>query len=103
MTEQPEQDAPQHLVPISRDEFVRFLDSHGVDRTCPCCKRQRWDVFTEDAVEGVAMSRLGGDGLVYPDSVLHAIVLVCENCGYLWMVARKRVAIWLENNPKAEA
>jgi len=97
--EQSATEPPKGEPTISRAALSRFMDTRNVDRKCPCCGENRWEVLTEDAVEGVAMLRLGGDALVYPDAVLPALVLVCDNCAYLWMVARKRVAQWLKDNP----
>lgn len=95
-----EEEQPKGQPPITRLQFMRFLDGCGVDRKCPCCGADDWEVLNEEGVEGVAMARLGGDALVYPDSILPAIVLVCDNCAYLWLVARKRVAMWLAQYPE---
>ena len=97
--EQSATEVPQGEPPITRVDLVRFLDAHHADRDCPCCGNNRWDLMAKEAIEGVAMARLGGDGLVYPNLVLPALVLVCDNCSYLWMVARKQVARWLKDNP----
>lgn len=98
MTEQPEQQAPQGETPISMAELSRFLSAHQVPSTCPHCGVNNWGHFNSDALEGVSMSRLGGDGLVYPDTILPALVLSCNNCAYIWMIARKQVARWLAEN-----
>lgn len=96
-----EQEKDNTEPPISLDELLRFLECHGADTECPHCKSRSWDAQPHAALEGVALSRLGGDALVYPDSILPTLVLVCTNCAYVWPIARKRVAHWLGEHPES--
>lgn len=94
-----EQEQPKGEPAITREALQRYLDARGIDGNCPICKANDWGMVMPEALEGVALSRLGGDALVYPDSILPTLVLSCNNCSYLWMIARKQVARWLAENP----
>ena len=92
------EETPAGQAPITLDELMRFLESNGADTHCPHCKSESWDAVKQGALEGVALSRLGPDALVYPDSILPTLILVCTRCAYVWPIARKRVAHWLSQN-----
>ena len=88
--------------PISIAELSRYLLAHQVPTRCPQCGQDDWGHFNSEALEGVSMSRMGGDALVYPETVLPTLVLCCNNCAYVWMLARKQVARWLVKNPETQ-
>lgn len=103
MSDTPGQERPKGEPAISRADLERFFLAQNVDHRCPCCGADKWEVMTDEAVEGVAMFRLGGDALVYNESILPALVLICDRCAHLWLVARKRVAVWLSENPRTDS
>lgn len=101
--EQSAAEPPKGEQPIRREDLVRYLDAHNVRMECPHCGTSNWGHFNESALEGTALTRLGGDALVYPDSILPTLVLICTNCAYIWPIARKAVAAWLADNPEKPA
>lgn len=91
---------PQGEPTISLQELERYLRAHNVSPKCPHCGAEEWGHFTPQALEGVALARMGGDALVDPNHVLHALARVCLNCSYIWLIVRRSVADWLVENPE---
>ena len=73
-------------MPLSHEQahkLQEWMDSRGVNRSCPMCGSGEWE--TGEIVSGTSVDDSG--------NVLPMAQLVCQNCGYVIMFAAMPIGL----------
>ena len=86
---------------ISADEkhaIIAALKTRGAG-SCPRCSDSQWTVSEYSRLEVQAtMDRNSGDGTTIP-----AVMIICENCGFISQHALQPLGIWPQADARVEA
>ena len=91
-------------IKIDNDALARYFSAKNVSSKCPQCSTSEWTVHETDNYAGVGLTMMDLAGRLVPGSnFMPAVALTCDNCYYLWLIARFPVEDWVkENPPRAE-
>lgn len=85
---------------VESDDLARYFAAKNVTTACPFCATNGWTVHDTDKYNGVGLGVMGPDGRIPPAAnFMPAIVLTCNNCFYMWLIARFPVEDWIKENP----
>lgn len=71
---------------LSFDEITAFFDKVGAKQPCPICTKWAWTIPEPKGGRNVGLFSPREDGgYVMPEGVVPAILLACQNCGFLRM------------------
>lgn len=87
---------PDPLRAITPEDFGAFMSAKSINPACPKCPHVGWTVHDISDVRGIAGIAMGNDGNVNMRQVFPLLPLSCNNCGYVWLVARVPVENWLK-------
>lgn len=84
---------------IGGDDLARFHKARGVtDISCPRCGTSSWQIESLDDVPASSIPELKpNDEAQLPG--LRTLVLACQNCANLWLMAYDPIEQWLKENP----
>ena len=81
-------------------DLERFNNAHGVkDISCHRCGHTSWLVHSSESSPSHAFIAVNAS-LFAPQTGTKVLTLECQQCGTLWCISHKKIAEWLEANPK---
>lgn len=98
MTEPEKKTSPPE---IPAERMMAFLAVKKVSMKCPMCGANEWTAMENADNRGFLLTSQSPQGSP-GDKVLPVISLICQNCHYVWMVARNPVEIWLREHPDGD-
>jgi hypothetical protein len=84
--------------PLNPEDVQGFLREKGVTNACPRCSKARWSIVEDTNMRGVAPGIIGDNGTP-TGKVFPMLTLVCENCAFIWLMARTPVEAWVHEQP----
>ena len=81
-------------VPISEQDMIAFMRERKINASCPRCPTTSWRVIESEEGRGAGWQMYTSDGKLSL-SVLPVVPLVCQNCGYVWPIARQVIEDWM--------
>lgn len=83
-------------------DLGRYLSKKGASTICPHCKKEDWSLVRNDKTTGPGWPILNLDDSLDDKRIIPIIVLICNNCSYLWPMSRMTIANWLKENPEED-
>jgi len=91
-----EKEAPPMEIPAER--MLAFLTAKKANTVCPICRTKEWTAMEDADNRGFLLTSQSSDS-TSGAKVLPLMALVCNNCHYVWIVARRPVEAWLKEHP----
>lgn len=85
--------------PLSPADVSRYQVANGVKNGCPFCGSNQWNMLEDEDVRGLVPS-VGDSEIRRSERTLPMLALVCQTCSYVWLMARKPVERWINDNPR---
>ena len=91
---------------ISNEDLNNFFQDRNVTGDCQKCGENDWGVAAgiEEYKGNGAMLILNKEGgFAAPPPNIPTIYLVCDNCGFIWPIAKKIILDWKKGKESQEA
>lgn len=93
-------DATKPMKPVMPVELGRFHAAKGVTNSnCDRCGKTEWTLLSDKDTPGGAIPSASDESAANINLFFPVLVLICANCGNVWLQSYQHVRAWLDSTP----